>query len=226
MGLHELRTYRVAPGASVDELIQFFRRDGQTDYRVALREAEIAFAGAWRTAGRADELVWIRAFRSAAEKEAACARLYGGRLWNGGLKEHAVRLVGEVETIDLEVQDARELAAGVTDGAHHELRHYRLAPGALPAMLAFFEDVRRFLAPFEVRVLAWWTARVDGSDRFLWLREFESAEAKERLSYAIYGSAIWLSEMKPRTVGVIEERILKDLIPVPAAAIGAADPLP
>jgi NIPSNAP protein len=223
MTIHELRTYRLVPGAKLEELLRFFHRDGTTDYRAALRKAGIRFIGAWRTAGRSDELVWIRSFEDAADKERACKALYDGALWKGELSRLAEDLIDSVETMDLEPLDATALLRGPRADGFHELRHYRLAPGTMPRMLEFFEDVRRIVAEHGVHVLAWWKGMHDGSERFLWLREFDDAAHKERVDRELYGSQRWEKEFWPRTVGVIEERILKDLEPIGSSAIGAHD---
>jgi hypothetical protein len=127
-----------------------------------------------------------------------------------------------VETIALTPCDATELLRGPRDRGFHELRHYRLAPGATERMLTFFVDVRRVMPEYDVRVLAWWTARHQGTERFLWLREFKDAAHKARILKDLYESERWLRDFKPRTVGVIEERLLRDLIPLPAAEVAAA----
>ena len=229
MAIHELRTYRLARGAGIDAMARFFHGDGRTDYRAALREAGIPFVAGWRTAsiaaGAAEEFVWIRAFENGIHKQEACDRLYGSQLWKDKLKREAEEIVTEVATVDLTPLEARELLAGPRARGLHELRHYRLAANALPRMLAFFEDVRRLMPKHGVRVLAWWAAEVDGSERFLWLREFESPEHKARAFPQIYESDLWRTQFKPRAVGLIEERILADLEPIPAERLGGHDPL-
>src|SRR5262249_9024791 len=104
-----------------------------------------------------------------------------------------------------------------------ELRHYRLAANALPKMLAFFEDVRALVPSYGVKVLAWWVADYKESERFLWLREFKDAEAKAKVNKDLYESDLWLTKYKPRTIGVIEERILRDLEPIPGDHLGGYD---
>lgn len=227
MVIHELRRFRAAPGVPFDRLLHFFHRDGRTDLRAALRGAGIPVVGAWRRVpadpGAPAELLWIRAFRDATHKSVACDRLYGGDLWKGVLEAEAEAVVGDVEAMDLTPLDARALLEGPRTSGFHELRHYRLAPGALARMLAFFEDVRALMPRHGVRVLAWWTGEKEGTERFLWLREFASAEAKAAVSKALYESELWVKDFKPRTIGVIEERILADLEPLSAGAAGAYD---
>ncbi|MFO0981388.1 MAG: NIPSNAP family protein [Planctomycetota bacterium] len=214
--MHELCTYRVRAGRSVDELIRFFHADGERDYHAALRRADIALVGAWRDAARPDALVWLRASGDATPKAAA---------WLEKLAAVA-DMVAAIEALELAPRDVSQLAAGPRDRGCHELRHYRLAPGTTGKMLAFFEDVRRLMPEHGVRVLGWWTATHAGSERFLWLREFRDAAHQRQVTHDLYQSDRWLRDFKPRTIGVIEERILRDLVPVPAAALGGLDPMP
>jgi hypothetical protein len=172
-----------------------------------LRSAQ-GLVGAWRDAAHDDMVVWLCDVPS------------------GGPSMEAGALGADVETIDLTPCDTRELLRGPRDRGIHELRHYRLAPGATAKMLTFFADVRRVMPEHDVRVLAWWTARHQGSERFLWLREFKDAAHKARVMKDLYESERWLRDFKPRTVGVIEERILRDLVPLPAAALDGHQPLP
>lgn len=227
MTIHELRHFRLAPGVPFERMLQFFQRDGRTDLRAALRAAGIPVLGAWRrtnpTKPEQAEFLWFRAFESPAHKEEACARLYASKLWKERLEAEAEEIVAEVEAMDLTPLDARALLEGPRARGFHELRHYRLATNAMPKMLAFFEDVRRLVAKCGVRVLASWAGEREGTERFLWLREFENAEEKVRVSKEIYESERWLSNFKPRAAGVIEERILADLEPLPAAEIGGHD---
>jgi len=222
MALHELRIFRLTPGTTPQRLFQFFHSESGPCLKAALRDAGISFVGCWSTAGRNDEVVWIRGFESAEHKRAAVDRLYSSALWKQHLEPQADQLVASVEAIDMTPIRFDELLARRGRG-FHELRHYRLAPGTLPKMLEFFEDVRRVVPPYGVVVHAWWTAVVDGTDRFLWLREFGDAAHKARVSKELYESSRWLTHFKPRTIGVIEERILKDLEPVPAELVGGYD---
>lgn len=229
MTVHELRIFELTKGSTSADFIQFFHRDDKTDLRAALRGQGITVPGAWRTVGRPagapEEIVWIRAFKNVENQAASIEKLYNSKLWLDKLKGEADRIVEKVEAIHMTPIQAAELAKGPRDRGFHELRHYRLANNALPKMLAFFEDVRRFVGGRGVRVLAWWCAELQDSERFLWLREFKDAETKVKLSKEIYESELWLSKFKPRTVGVIEERILRDLEPIPAAAMGGYDPI-
>lgn len=223
MPLHELRIFRLSPGVPMERCLEFFHSGHGGDLREALRAAGIPFVAAWTTGGRADELVWIRAFESAAHKERACAALYGGPHWNGGLSARAAELIEEVETYDLSPFDVSELRRGPRARGFHELRHYRIAPGTMPKYLSFFEDVRRLNAELGVRVLAWWRGEHEGTERFLWLREFSDAATKARIVDAMYNGERWLRDFKPRVAGVVEERILRDLEPVPESRIGPHD---
>lgn len=228
MVVHELRIFRVAPSVDPTEMLHFFHRDGRTDLHAALRAHGIAALCGWQTVsppGGAAEFVWIRAFHSHEHKAAATGQMYQSKLWLDKLKNEADRIVESVEAVDLTPLQAGVLLAGPRDRGFHELRHYRLANNAMPDMLAFFEDVREFVTARGVTVLASWAGRVDGTERFLWLREFPDAAMKVKLSKEIYESEIWLSKFKPRAMGVIEERILRDLQPVPADKFGGHDSL-
>ena len=72
MAIHELRTYRLAPGPASMSMAKIFHGDGRTDYRAALRAAGIPFMAGWRTAsiaaGAAEEFVWLRAFENGIHK--------------------------------------------------------------------------------------------------------------------------------------------------------------
>jgi hypothetical protein len=227
--IHELRTYRMANGAGAAAMESFFCESAPGSpgggYRDALRDAKIPFLGAWRAAqpDGAEDFVWIRAFENEDHKKESTAKLYASAAWRDGLKARADEIIENFTSIDLTPLDAAELLRGPRDRGFHELRHYRLASNAMPKMLAFFEDVRRLVPRYGVRVLAWWAAESGGSERFLWLREFESADAKARISKELYESQLWLTKFKPRAAGVIEERILTDLEPIPGARVGGYD---
>ncbi|MBI3819179.1 MAG: hypothetical protein HY286_10845 [Planctomycetes bacterium] len=229
MTIHEIRIFELHEGVLPDDFIHFFQGDGTNGLRAALRASEIRVPGMWRTHGRPKganaEIVWIREFKNNEHKNAAVDRLYKSSLWLEHLKARSDKIVKNVETFDMTPVQAFELAKGPRDRGFHELRHYRLASNALPRMLAFFEDVRRLVGERGVRVLAWWCADYQNSERFLWLREFADFETKIRLSKEIYESELWLSKFKPRAMGVIEERVVRDLEPVAAARIGGHDPV-
>lgn len=229
MTLHELRIYELTPGTSAADFYNFFHKDGKTDLHAALRERGVGVAGMWKTAGRAAdmpvEVLWIREFKNEAAYAAATKDLYSSKLWLDKLKPEAKAIVAKVESIPMTPLQVFELAKGPRDRGFQELRHYRLAFNAAPKMLQFFEDVRRFVGARGVRVLGWWLAEYQETERFLWLREFKDSETKAKLSKEIYESEIWLSEFKPRTVGVIEARIVRDLEPVPAELAGGYDPV-
>ncbi|MFN0207979.1 MAG: hypothetical protein ACKVS6_16865 [Planctomycetota bacterium] len=230
MTIHELRIYKLQPGVSNAEFIRTMHSDGETDIRANLRDAGIPFIGAWKTAnltadGR-EEFVWLRAFENAETKASKFNIFYNSDLWKNKLSIDGRKLVDEIETIDLTPLHAVELLNGPRTSGFHELRHYRLAKGATPRMLAFFEDVRRLVPFYQIRVLAWWVAEHKDSERFLWLREFVNAPEKTRISKKLYESDLWLQNYKPRSVGVIEERILRDLQPIPEEEIGRYDAVP
>lgn len=230
MAVHELRIYKLKPGVSNSEFIRYMHSDGKTDIRANLRDAGIPFIGAWKTTNRApgdsEEFVWLRAFESAEAKEKQTHVFYNSDLWKNKLSLDGAKLVDEVEKLDLTPLHAVELLNGPRTSGFHELRHYRLAKGATPRMLAFFEDVRRLVPYYQIRVLAWWVSEYKDSERFLWLREFVNASEKARISKKLYESDLWLQSFKPRSAGVIEERILRDLEPIPEEEIGRYDTIP
>jgi hypothetical protein len=189
--LHELRIERLASDQTMEGRLRAIRD----------RLAEGTLIHAWRDAGSADVLV------SLGEKAP-------GLSTDQEAPPPPVPEVVSVEAIELAPCDASELVRGPRDRGFHELRHYRLAAGTTPRMLALFEDVRRLMPEHEVRVLAWWTARYQGTERFVWLREFKDAAHKARIMKDLYESERWLRDFKPRTVGMIEERLLRDLLPL------------
>jgi hypothetical protein len=229
MTIHELRIFELQPGVSVGDFLEFFQGDGASGLRAALRASGIAVPGMWRTASRPagapEEILWIREYKNIDQRAAADEALYNSALWKRSLESRSREIVAKVESIDMTPVQVARLAAGPRDHGYQELRHYRLAANALPRMLAFFEDVRRLVGSRGIDVLGWWVAEYQQSERFLWLRKFEDEAAKVRLSREIYESDLWLTRFKPRTMGVIEERILRDLEPISASRMGGHDPI-
>lgn len=100
--LFELRRYRTRPGRR-DELVTMF----EDHFLDAYERAGARIVATWRDLDAADRWVWIRAFESAATRQAALAGFYGSPTWQARAEACNATLA--------EVSDARALAVAAGD---------------------------------------------------------------------------------------------------------------
>ncbi|ADJ44063.1 hypothetical protein AMES_2239 [Amycolatopsis mediterranei S699] len=127
----ELRRYTLHPGRR-DELIELFEREF-----VEPQEAAGAHLfGLFRSRASPDEFVWLRGFRSMAERKAALEEFYFGPVW----KEH--RSAANETMIDSDnVLLLRPLRRGLASPPPGAGLHVTISPGAPPpdSVFAAFE---------------------------------------------------------------------------------------
>lgn len=134
--LFELRSYRTRPGRR-DELIAMF----EAHFLDAYERAGATIVATFTRHGEPDRWVWVRAFRSAAQREEALAGFYGSPTWK--------RLAAACNATIADVSDAWLLApvpgggtlAGwpvATAASLIELSLFRLSAAAAPGFPALY----------------------------------------------------------------------------------------
>lgn len=102
--------------------------------------------------------------------------------------------------------------------AFYELRQYKIRPGKMDAWLELME---KEIIPFQVAqgmvILASYRGEEDDSV-YIWLRRFESEEARERLYQAVYQSDHWKENIAPRIPEVMDRSAIQVTRLVPTAA--------
>ncbi|MEM7406107.1 MAG: NIPSNAP family protein [Pseudomonadota bacterium] len=87
----------------------------------------------------------------------------------------------------------------------YELRQYRVQPGKMDEWIEFMEGT---IIPFQVGEGMVITGSYRGEEDdsvYVWMRRFESEEAREALYAAVYESDRWKNEISPR-VGTLLDR--------------------
>jgi len=87
--------------------------------------------------------------------------------------------------------------------AFYEVRQYQIRPGKMADWLKMMEGE---IIPFQVSrgmvIAASFRGETDDSV-YIWLRRFESEAERERLYKAVYEDPIWVDDMLPRVVELI-----------------------
>ena len=85
-----------------------------------------------------------------------------------------------------------------------ELRQYRTKPGQRDNWVKFMEEE---IIPFQISqgmvVLGSFIGQEE-DDLFVWIRRFESEEARQQLYHAVYESDHWQNEISPRVPEMID----------------------
>jgi len=89
-----------------------------------------------------------------------------------------------------------------------ELRQYRLKPGQRERWVKWMEEK---IIPYQVAlgvvIVGSFIAEED-PDLYVWIRRFDSEQARQRLYTEMYESPTWLNEIKPVNDGmIIREKI-------------------
>lgn len=102
--------------------------------------------------------------------------------------------------------------------AFYELRQYKIRPGKMDAWLELME---KEIIPFQISkgmvILASYRGEEDDSV-YIWLRRFESEEAREKLYQAVYESDHWKENIAPRIPEVMDRSAIQVTRLVPTAA--------
>ncbi|NKB58398.1 MAG: NIPSNAP family containing protein [Alphaproteobacteria bacterium] len=88
--------------------------------------------------------------------------------------------------------------------AFYELRQYKIRPGKMAEWLKVMEEE---IIPFQVSKGMVITGSYRGEEDesvYIWMRRFESEEAREALYKAVYESDFWKNDMSPRIPDLIE----------------------
>jgi len=102
--------------------------------------------------------------------------------------------------------------------AFYELRQYKVLPGKMDAWLELME---KEIIPFQISkgmvILASYRGEEDDSI-YIWLRRFESEEAREKLYAAVYESDHWKNNIAPRIPEVMDRSAVQVTRLTPTAA--------
>lgn len=86
----------------------------------------------------------------------------------------------------------------------YELRQYWSKPGQRDALVALLEsEIFPMQVAGGVRVVASF-ADADDPDHYVWIRGWESLDERQRVTDAVYGSAHWLDDLKPRVHALMQ----------------------
>jgi len=99
--------------------------------------------------------------------------------------------------------------------AFYELRQYKVRPGKMAQWLKVMEEE---IIPFQVAKGMVITGSYRGEEDdsvYVWIRRFESEEAREKLYAAVYESDFWKNEMSPRIPDMLdrEAMVVTRLVP-------------
>lgn len=102
-----------------------------------------------------------------------------------------------------------------------ELRMYHIQPGQRDAYVKWFEEE---VVPSQVAkgvVIVGSFVDVQNEDQFVWLRRFESEEARERFNQDYYESELWKTTLEPCVdeFMVWEKMQVIELCPTPMSGI-------
>jgi hypothetical protein len=102
-----------------------------------------------------------------------------------------------------------------------ELRQYRLLPGQRDNWVRFMEEV---IIPFQTSkgmVVVGSFVAEEEPDLYVWIRRFDSEEARKELYRAVYESDHWKNEVAPRTKEMLDRdrMVITRLLPTPGSAL-------
>ncbi|MGH1502275.1 MAG: NIPSNAP family protein [Acidimicrobiales bacterium] len=96
-----------------------------------------------------------------------------------------------------------------------ELRQYKSKPGLRDQLVEVMETkVLPYQMSMGIAVVASFVAE-DDPDGYVWIRRFESAEERDRLTTAVYGSEEWTEVIRPLLEPVFdrEAMVVTTLLP-------------
>lgn len=86
----------------------------------------------------------------------------------------------------------------------YELRQYRAHPGRRDEFVELMEST---ILPYQrscgVQVVSTFVS-TDDPDVFVWMRRFDSEAHRTEITEAMYNSAVWLDEMLPRVIELLD----------------------
>lgn len=87
-----------------------------------------------------------------------------------------------------------------------ELREYKIRPGKTPEWLRWmYEELLPYQRSKGMVIVDTYIRTDDtGTDFFVWLREFENEEARQRIYEETYNDW-WISEIRPKVFTLIDE---------------------
>ncbi len=101
--------------------------------------------------------------------------------------------------------------------AFYELRQYKVRPGKMEEWLKVMEEE---IIPFQVSKGMVITGSYRGEEDdsvYIWMRRFESEEAREKLYKAVYESDFWKNDMSPRIPDMLDRdaMLITRIVPTP-----------
>ena len=90
-----------------------------------------------------------------------------------------------------------------------ELRHYTIRPGKMEEWLDFVHET---VIPYQIRcgVVFCGSFRDEQDDSaFIWIRRFESEDAREQVYNAIYQSDEWKNNIGPKVAELIDREAIQ-----------------
>ena len=102
-----------------------------------------------------------------------------------------------------------------------ELRMYHIQPGQRDAYVKWFEEEVIPSQAAKGVVIVGSFVDVQNEDQFVWIRRFESEEARERFNQDYYESELWKTTLEPRVQEfmVWEKMQVIELRPTPMSGI-------
>ncbi len=99
----------------------------------------------------------------------------------------------------------------------YELRIYRFHPNQKKKFLGGFRRARRFMKKYGIQFVAAWES-LDREDEFIWIRSFDSLNAREQATRNYYSSPEWLKivHLLRPTIRRREVRIMKSFPGAPS----------
>lgn len=91
-----------------------------------------------------------------------------------------------------------------------ELREYKIKPGKKAQWLKWMEEE---ILPLQrskgMKIVSTYTHQgLDGADYFIWLREFDDEESRQKITAATYDEH-WVSYIRPKVFQLIEQDSVK-----------------
>jgi hypothetical protein len=102
-----------------------------------------------------------------------------------------------------------------------ELRQYHVRPGQQERWVRFMEEE---IIPFQTKmgmvIIGSWVGEADDSV-YIWLRRFDSEEAREHLYERVYQSDFWKDTIAPQVPEMLDRELMKitRLVPTPRSVV-------
>jgi quinol monooxygenase YgiN len=199
MSIVELRQYRMHPGQR-DNWVRFMN-----EVIVPFQKSKgMQVLGMWVAEEDPDLFVWMREFESEAERERLYEEVYQSDFWKTEVAPNAVTMNNREKMVITRLIPTTAAPVGETTGALLELRQYRTQAGKRDDWVRLFHEL---VVPFQtskgIRILGSWVGEEE-DDLFVWIREFDSEEARVGQYAEVYESDYWKNEALPKIREVLQ----------------------